>query len=64
MSQVAAMLGVHRTSVYRMLHNGQLPVDTFRVGHEVRLSRRQLEVWLQGGNAVGYGQARVPCDRL
>jgi excisionase family DNA binding protein len=45
---VARLLGVHRSTVYRMLASGQLPIQQFKVGHEVRLSRRQLFAWLDG----------------
>ena len=45
-SQTAAWLGVSRSTIYRMLNTGRLPLTEFTVGNELRLSRRQLTAWL------------------
>jgi excisionase family DNA binding protein len=45
-SQAAAWLGVSRSTIYRMLNTGRLPITEFTVGNELRLSRRQLTAWL------------------
>jgi excisionase family DNA binding protein len=49
---LAELLGVHRSSIYRMLKLGQLPVERFAVGNELRFSRRQIERWLDGDVSV------------
>lgn len=41
-AQRAAWLGVSRSTIYRMLNTGRLPLTEFTIGNELRLSRRQL----------------------
>jgi excisionase family DNA binding protein len=45
--QTAAWLGVSRSTIYRMLKTGRLPLTEFAIGNEMRLSRRQLIAWLE-----------------
>ena len=45
-AQTAAWLGVSRSTIYRMLNTGRLPLTEFTIGNELRLSRRQLTAWL------------------
>ena len=45
-AQTAAWLGVSRSTIYRMLNTGRLPLTEFIIGNELRLSRRQLTAWL------------------
>jgi excisionase family DNA binding protein len=42
--ELADFLRVHRSTVYRLLRNGQLPA--FRVGSDWRFSRDLIEKWL------------------
>jgi excisionase family DNA binding protein len=42
--ELAAFLRVHRSTIYRLLRNGQLPA--FRVGSDWRFSRELIEKWL------------------
>lgn len=43
--ELADLLRVHRSTVYRLLRNGQLPA--FRVGSDWRFSRDLIEEWVQ-----------------
>lgn len=47
--QVQALLRVDRTTIYRMVENGELPA--LRVGKQWRFAREQVEAWLQTGGA-------------
>jgi excisionase family DNA binding protein len=49
--QVQALLHVDRTTIYRMVENGELPA--LRVGKQWRFAREQVEAWLQTGGASG-----------
>jgi excisionase family DNA binding protein len=49
--QVQALLHVDRTTIYRMVENGELPA--LRVGKQWRFAREQVEAWLQAGGASG-----------
>lgn len=42
--EVGKILRVHRSTLYRLIQRGDLPV--FRVGSDFRVSRRSLERWL------------------
>lgn len=42
--EVAQVLGLSRPKVYQMIAAGELP--SIRIGSSVRVSRRQLEVWV------------------
>lgn len=43
--QVAAELGVHRSTVFEMLRRGELPV--LRIGRLVRIPRKALDAWIE-----------------
>jgi excisionase family DNA binding protein len=45
MPEVAAHLGVSRTTVYRLAERGQLP-GVIRLGSTLRIDRRALEAWI------------------
>jgi len=49
--QVQALLRVDRTTIYRMVENGELPA--LRVGKQWRFAREQVEAWLQASGAAG-----------
>jgi excisionase family DNA binding protein len=44
-NELADFLRIHRSTVYRLLRNGQLPA--FRVGNDWRFSRDLIEKWVQ-----------------
>ena len=43
--EVADLLKVHRTTVYRMLKTGELPA--FKIGSDWRFYRVRMEEWLK-----------------
>ena len=47
-SAAAKWIGVSQATMYRMIHAGDLPVEVFTNSRRMRLSRRQLERWLDG----------------
>ncbi len=49
--QVQALLRVDRTTIYRMVENGELPA--LRVGKQWRFAREQVEAWLRASGAAG-----------
>ena len=61
--EAAERLGLHRTTLYRMIENGQLPVDCFRVGNTTKLSWAQVEEWLRTGPAQTSTQAAPTSTR-
>ena len=44
--EVAAGLRVHRMSVYRMIHSGQLPAIRLARNGALRVSETELRAWL------------------
>ena len=46
--QAAAWLGVSRSTLYRAIANGTLPVTPIRLGTTLHLARRQLDVGWTG----------------
>lgn len=61
-SDLAAYLRVHATTIYRMLKNGQLPA--FRVGSDWRFNRERIDQWLlTGGNVVQTKRAQNDDDK-
>lgn len=55
--QVQALLKVDRTTIYRMVENGQLPA--VRVGKQWRFGREQVETWLRNGRPGGAASSNV-----
>lgn len=49
--EVAAWLKVHPSSVYRLLKKRRLPA--FRVGSDWRISRRDVELWIEQITVMG-----------
>ena len=47
-AQAARCLGLGRSTLYRLLADGEVPVKQFLIGREVRLAKRQLIAWLEG----------------
>lgn len=50
--QVAAMLGIDRSSLYRWLDRGIFPKPNIKHGRTVRWSRRAVERFIETGQAV------------
>jgi excisionase family DNA binding protein len=47
--QVAAYLGAHEQTIYKLIRNGELRAFQPRgPGHSLRISERELESWLHG----------------
>jgi excisionase family DNA binding protein len=44
--EAAAILNIGRTKAYEMAQRGELP-GVVRVGHQLRVSRRRLEEWIE-----------------
>lgn len=54
--KVAQILGVHRMTVYRLIHAGK--IDAIQVGRSYRISQEDFDTYLRkvrtrGGNASG-----------
>ena len=50
--QAARWLGLGRSTLYVALAAGRIPVTPIDIGGRVRLSRRQLERWLEGSGDI------------
>ena len=57
--EAARWLGLGRSTLYAALAAGRVPVSPIDIGGRVRLSRRQLERWLDG-QEVGEPPSPVP----
>lgn len=51
LAQVAKLLRLHRSTVYRMVKQGDIP--SVKVGRVWRFSKDALETWLKGGTGRG-----------
>ena len=66
--ELAQLLRVNRTTIYRLLKNSDLPA--FKVGKEWRFQREAVESWIKAGgdvlNPTGqpHGKARVRAERI
>jgi excisionase family DNA binding protein len=49
-SEVAEVLRVHPTTIYRAVKRGELPA--FKIGGNWRVSRASLELWLTAGPRI------------
>lgn len=49
-TEVARVLGIGRSTVYELIHAGELP--TIHVGRAVRISRRAVEAWIEQRTAA------------
>lgn len=59
MPEVAERLGIHRVTVYRLIHEQELPYIRLRSGPKrapLRIREDELEAWLDQP-ATGYVQA-------
>ncbi len=54
-SQVQAKLGLSRAKVYRLMHDGVLPI--VRIGGSVRVPSRALEEWIGRNTRPGRNAA-------
>lgn len=58
LDEVAAMMGVKYLTIYRMVRSGELPA--VRLGKQYRVSKRELEGYLEGNrNVKGGGTCSV-----
>ena len=57
--QAALRLGVSSSTLYGALKRGDIPIVPFVIGRTRWLPRRQLELWLEGGDV----QARLKAER-
>jgi len=68
---VATLLGQSRSSIYRAIERGDLPLPTFTINGRIRIARRSVERLLDGepplpaatGGAVKGGEAGEPSER-
>ncbi len=49
--EVSLVLGVHRTKVYKLAKENQLP-GAFRLGKRILISRTVFDEWLRNPNSV------------
>ena len=49
--EVALILGIHRTNVYRLVNTNKLP-GAFRIGKSIRVSRTVFDVWLRNPSSL------------
>ena len=49
--EVAERFGVNATTVYRLVHRGQLPA--FKIGNQWRFSEARLEEWIANRERIG-----------
>ena len=49
MYAAAAWLGIGKSTLYRAINAGQLPITVHRVGSRMMLPRRQIDAWLDSG---------------
>lgn len=54
-TELSEHLRVHPTTIYRLLHEGQIP--GFRVGSAWRFSRASIEKWERGGHGPINGDS-------
>lgn len=44
--EAAEMIGVSRSTAYSLADRGEFPVPVFRIGSQMRVSRRRLAEWI------------------
>ncbi len=54
-SEVAKLLRVGRTKVYKMMNSGELPV--IRLGKAIRVPKQALTAWLAERTGKGFGDS-------
>jgi excisionase family DNA binding protein len=55
---VAARLGFHRRTVYRLAQTGKIP--SVRFGRSVRFDGAQVEEWIASGGAAEQQNEKIP----
>lgn len=58
-SEVADLLGVHRSTLYRTIERARLPLPIVRVGATMRVPRAAVERMLRGELPTGEPESRV-----
>jgi len=57
--EVAVLLGTSRTSVYRSIERGDLPMPVFKINGRLRIARRAVERLLSGEAPLTYEEGVV-----
>ena len=58
-SEVCALLRIHRSSLYRLIKAGELPA--FKIARDYRFDREDIDRWrLRQGSGVTEGDHRKP----
>ncbi len=55
LSEAAALMGVHRTTVYNMYRSGEFPVPVVKFGTNLRIVRSHLMLFMATGEPVEKG---------
>lgn len=54
--EAAILLGASRSSIYRSIERGDLPMPVFRINGRLRIARRAVERLIAGELPVGRGR--------
>ena len=57
--EVAILLGASRSSVYRSIERGDLPLPVFKINGRLRIARAAVERLLAGETPLGPREGRV-----
>jgi excisionase family DNA binding protein len=60
--EVANLLKIHRTTVYRMLKSGELPA--FKIGSDWRFNRVHIEEWLKSRTQLLRSEPTAPGTKV
>lgn len=52
MPQAAEALGIHRTTAYKLVKDGEFPVPVIRVGKQMKVATEQIDHFLRTGEAL------------
>ena len=55
LTQVAEILGIHRTTAWALYKRGEFPVPVLRIGSSLRIVRAHLELYMSTGIPVEPG---------
>jgi excisionase family DNA binding protein len=62
--EVAAILRIHRSTLYRMIERGEVPY--FRVGYDYRFDSESIERWIawKAGGEWNQSESKSPAKQL
>ncbi|MGH8890469.1 MAG: helix-turn-helix transcriptional regulator [Acidothermaceae bacterium] len=60
--QAAALLGLGRTTAYRLVHDGEWPTPVFRLGRLIRVPTRPLLDLLAGEQLHAVAAVSIPAN--